>query len=188
MAKTTLNPVLKQINGQIGDLVFREVRGKIVISQKADFSHLEVSAAQQATRERFREAALYGKAVMANPALKAVYQAAAKAEKKPLFSMMVADYLHPPVVSTVDLNAYTGVTGEVIRVTAYDDVEVTAVQVSLADAGGVVLEAGAAVMENGRWLYTTTTIVSQGTAVTVTAQALDRPGNRGSAEATKLIA
>ncbi|MGB4868946.1 MAG: hypothetical protein WBP47_02820 [Candidatus Promineifilaceae bacterium] len=43
-------------------------------------------------------------------------------------------------------------------------------------------------MENDRWLYTTTTIVSQGTAVTVTAQALDRPGNRGSAEATKLIA
>ena len=187
MAKSKLNPVFKQINGQIGDLVFREVRGKTVISQKADVSHLERSEAQQAAQARFREGALYGKAVMADPTLKALYQAEAKAEKKPLFSMMVADYLHPPVVSTIDLNTYSGTTGEVIRVTAFDDFEVVAVQVVLADGVGGVLESGAAVMDNGRWAYTTTTTVTAGTTVTVTATALDRPENMGSAEATILI-
>ncbi len=186
MAKSTLNPVFKQINGQIGDLVFREVRGKTVISQKADVSHLERSEAQEAVQARFREGALYGKAVMADPTLKALYQAAAKAEKKPLFSMMVADYLHPPVVSTIDLNSYSGATGEAIRVSAYDDFEVIEVTVSLAN-GGTVLESGAAVVENGRWAYTTTTAVAPGTTVTVTATALDRPGNSGTAEATLLI-
>jgi hypothetical protein len=187
MAKSTLNPILQQINGHIGDLVFREVRGRTVISQKADLSHVEPTEAQLVWRERFREAALYGKAVMADPLLKALYEAAAKAERKPLFSMVVADYLHPPVVSTVDLNAYTGAAGAVIRVTAYDDFEVTAVMVSLADGSGAVLEGGAAVMENGRWLYTTTTTAPAGTEVTVTATALDRPGNEGSAAAVKVI-
>lgn len=187
MAKTTLNPVLKQINGHIGDLVFREVRGRTVISQKADLSHLEPTAAQQAARERFREAALYGKAVAADPVLKALYEAAAKAERKPLFSMMVTDYLHAPVVSTIDLNGYTGAAGAVIRVTAYDDFEVTAVSVSLTDGAGTVLEGGAATAENGRWLYTTTTMAPSGTSVTVTATALDRPGNGGSLTALKVI-
>ena len=187
MARSTLNPVFKQINGQIGDLVFREVRGKTVISQKADLSHLKRSEAQLAVQARFREGALYGKAVMADPTLKALYQAAAKAEKKPLFSMMVSDYLHPPVVSTIDLNSYRGATGEVIRVTAFDDFEVVSVQVVLADGVGGVLESGAAVVENGRWTYTTTTAVTPGTTVTVTATARDRPGNMGTAEATILI-
>jgi hypothetical protein len=186
MAKSTLNPVLKQINGNIGDLVFRELRGRTVISQKADLSGVEPTAAQLATRERFREAAQYGKDVLADPALKALYEAAAKAAKKPLFSMMVADYFRPPVVSAIDLNGYTGAAGELIRVRAYDDFEVTAVTVSLMDGAGTVLEGGGATAENGRWLYTTTTTVTPGMSVTVTATALDRPGNAGSAALVKV--
>ena len=186
MAKSTLNPVFKQINGQIGDLVFREVRGKTVISQKADVSHLERSEAQLAAQARFREGALYGKAVMADPTLKALYAAAAKAKKKPIFSLMVAHYFHAPTITAVSLDNYTGAAGDAIQVTAFDDFEVTAVTVSLVD-GGTVLESGTAVVENGRWTNTTTTSVTPGTTVTVTATALDRPGNSGSAEATVLI-
>lgn len=188
MAKVKLNPVLEQINGQVGDLVFKRYQDKVVIARKVDLSDQEPTAAQQAVRARFRAGALYGKRASADPAVKALYVARAKAKAQPYFSLMVADYLHGPTVMAVDLEAYTGAVGDKIRVTAVDDFEVTSVQVSLADEGGVVLEAGAAVMENGRWLYTTTTIVSPGTAVTATAQALDRPGNSGSAEATKLIA
>jgi len=50
-----------------------------------------------------------------------------------------------------------------------------------------VLESGAAVVENGRWTYTTTTNVTPGTTVTVTATALDRPGNSGSSQETLLV-
>ncbi len=187
MARVELNPVLEQIHGQIGDLVFKRYEDKVVLARKASPSNQEPTPAQLATRERFREGVQYGKLVMADPILKALYAAAAKAKKKPIFSMMVADYLHAPNVSAISLDDYTGATGETIAVSAYDDFEVTAVTVSLADEGDVVLESGAAMVENGRWTYTTTTNVTPGTTVTVTATAVDRPGNSGSAEATMLI-
>ena len=186
MARVRLNPVLEQIHGQIGDLVFKRYQDKVVIARKADNSNLEPSTAQQAARDRFREGAQYGKMVMADPTLKALYAAAAKAKGKPVFSVTMTDFFHAPTITAVSLDNYTGAAGEAIQVTAFDDFEVTAVTVSLAD-GGTVLESGTAVVENGRWTYTTTTSVTPGTAVTVTATALDRPGNSGSAEATVLI-
>jgi len=42
--------------------------------------------------ERIRQAVLYGRLVMADPATKAVYEDAAKARGKPLFSLTVADF------------------------------------------------------------------------------------------------
>lgn len=187
MARVELNPVLEQIHGQIGDLVFKRYQDKVIVARKSSPSRQEPTPAQLATRERFRAGAQYGKLVMADPTLKALYAAAAKAKKKPIFSVMVADYLHRPNVSAISLEEYTGATGETISVSAYDDFEVTAVTVTLVDEGGVVLESGAAVVENGRWTYTTTTAVTPGTTVTVIATALDRPGNSGEAEATLLI-
>lgn len=187
MARVKLNPVLEQIHGQIGDLVFKRYQDKVVISRKVDTSNLKPTAEQQATRDRFREGAQYGKMVMADPALKALYVARSKAKGKPVFSVTIADYFNAPTVTAVSVDGYTGAAGGIITVTAFDDFEVTGVQVVLADGVGGVLESGAAVVENGRWLYTTTTTVAAGTAVTVTALALDRPGNVGTAEATTLI-
>ena len=187
MARVQLNPVLEQINGQIGDLVFRRYEDKVVLARKASPSRQEATPAQVATRERFRSAAQYGKLIMADPVLKALYATAAKAKKKPIFSVMVADYLHAPSVTAVTLDGYTGVAGGTIIVNASDDFEVTAVTVAMANEGGAVLESGTAVVGNGRWTYTTTTAVTPGTTVTVSATAFDRPGNSGSAEATMVI-
>ena len=91
------------------------------------------------------------------------------------------------LVSHQSLAAYAGSAGDIITVSAYDDFEVMDVHVAVADEGGVVLESGSAMMENGRWIYTSTMTVTPGTTVTVTATALDRPGKSGSAEATMLI-
>lgn len=187
MAKVALNPILENIQGQVGDLVFRRFGDGVVISRKSDNSQYPPTAAQLATRERFRDGAQYGKLVMGDAALKPVYAAVARTRKKPIFSVVVADYLHAPTVSALNLEGYSGAVGDVITVSAYDDFEVTDVLVSVADAGGVVLESGAAVVSNGRWAYSTTTTVTPGTTVTVLATALDRPGNMGTAEATKLI-
>ena len=187
MARVELNPVLEQIHGQVGDLVFKRYEDQVVLARKASTNQQEPTPAQMAIRERFRAAAQYGKMVMADSALKALYATAAKAKKKPVFSMTVADYFNAPSVTAVTLNGYTGAANETITVNAYDDFEVMAVTVTLANEGGSVLESGAAVVENGRWTYTTTTAVTPGTTVTVTATAVDRPGNSGSAEVTILI-
>lgn len=186
MAKVKLNPVLEQISGQVGDLVFRRYQDKVVIARKADTSNQVPTAAQLAVRDRFREGSQYGKMAMADPTLKALYAVQAKAKNKPVFSVMMSDYLNAPTVTAVHLDNYSGAVGETITVTAFDDFEVAEVTVSVAD-GDTVLESGTAVVENGRWTYTTTTAVTPGTTVTVTATALDRPGNIGTAEATVLI-
>ena len=73
MAKVTLNPILERVRGQVGDLVFKRYEDEVVISRKPDFEDPESTAAQLAHRERFREAALYGKLVMADPEAKALY-------------------------------------------------------------------------------------------------------------------
>lgn len=187
MARVELNPVIEQVRGQIGDLVFKRYEDQVILARKSNPGNQEPTPAQLAARQRFREGVQYGKMAVGDPALKALYAAAAKAKKKPVFSVMVADFFHSPTVSAVSLDEYTGAAGETISVSAYDDFEVTGVTVTLVDEGDVVLESGAAVVENGRWTYTTTTIVTPGTTVTVTATALDRPGNSSLAEATKLI-
>ena len=96
MARVKLNPILEQVRGQVGDLVFKRYGEEVVISRKPDFEGREPTAAQLAARERFREAALYGKIVMADPETKAIYVEAAKAKGQLVFSLTVADFFNAP--------------------------------------------------------------------------------------------
>jgi hypothetical protein len=97
MAKVKLNPILEQISGKVGDLVFKRYGDETIISRKADMSGVEATPAQMAVRERFREAALYGKMVMADAETKALYVDAAKAKGKPVFSLTIADFFNAPL-------------------------------------------------------------------------------------------
>jgi hypothetical protein len=63
MAKVRLNPILEQLRGQVGDLVFKRYGKRVIISRKPDVEGQEWSEAQTAHRERFRQAAIYGKMV-----------------------------------------------------------------------------------------------------------------------------
>ncbi len=92
MAKTKLNPILEGVRGNVGDLVFKRYGDETIISRAPDTEGREASAAQAATRERFRQAALYGKMVMADAAAKAIYEEAAEARGVPVFSLTVADF------------------------------------------------------------------------------------------------
>ncbi len=92
MAKVRLNPILEQVRGKVGDLVFKRSGEGVIISRKPDFSERQLSEAQTAAQERFRQAALYGKMVMADPQTKKLYEDAAKAKGQPLFSLTVADF------------------------------------------------------------------------------------------------
>ena len=118
-----------------------------------------------AARERFREAALYGKMVMADAETKALYVDAAKDKGKPVFSLTIADFFNAPSVDEVDLSAYSGVVGDEIIIMASDDFDVQGVEVALSDEAGNPIESGIAVenpADSGRWLYTTTAAVATG--------------------------
>ena len=190
MAKVRLNPILEQVRGQVGDLVFKRYGEGVLISRKPDFADREWTEAQVAHRERFRQAALYGKLVMADPATKAIYEEAARAKGQPVFSLTVADFFNAPAVDEVDLSGYAGRVGDPIVVRASDDFDVTGVRVALTDAAGSSLEEGAAVEtppDSGRWVYAATAAVATGTTVRIAVTASDRPGGVGAAAEEKAV-
>jgi hypothetical protein len=190
MAKVKLNPILEQVSGKVGDLVFRRYGDQTVISQKPDTEGRQWTEAQLAHRERFRQAALYGRLVMADPETKALYEEAAGARGKPVFSLTVADFFNAPSVDSVDLSNYTGAAGDAIVIMASDDFAVLAVQVSLTDGDGNMIESGAALESppnSGRWVYTATVAVNTGTTVRIAVTAEDRPGGLGTGEGEKAL-
>jgi hypothetical protein len=169
-------------------VTFKEVQGETIISRMPDRSGLEPTEAQTAARERFRQATLYGKMVMADAEAKAIYEEAAKAKGQPVFSLMVADFFNAPSVDEVDLSKYTGAAGDPIIIRAHDDFDVTAVNVAVAQADGTAVEEGAATEtppDSGRWIYTATAAVPTGTAVRITVTATDRPGHAATKTETK---
>jgi hypothetical protein len=190
MAKVKLNPVLEQLRGQVGDLVFKRYGDEIVISRKPDLEGIEPSEAQLAQRERFRQAALYGKLALADPEAKALYTEAAKDGGKPVFALLVADFFNAPAVEEVDLSAYGGQVGDEIVILASDDFGVAGVDVDIADGGGNAVESGAATEtppDSGRWVYAAEAGVATGTTVRIAVTASDRPGGTGQAEAEKTV-
>lgn len=178
MARVKLNPILEQLSGKVGDLVFRKYGDDTVISRKPGPSGFPPTPGQVAQRARFRDASFYGRMALANTDDRAFYEAVAARRRQPLFSVIVEDFLKPPVVDEVDAAAYAGSTGEPILIRAHDDVEVTGVTVTLFD-GDTELESGPATIDEWRWRYEAQTDVPSGTVVTVTAIATDRPGNTG---------
>ncbi len=93
MAKITLNPMIKEAHGRLGNYVFRcSHTGEMSLIKVADMSNVKWSEAQKAHRQRFKEAVAYAKAAMAEPKARAQYEkAAAEAGKRP-FDLAVSDY------------------------------------------------------------------------------------------------
>ncbi|MBI1794650.1 MAG: hypothetical protein HYR70_10715 [Chloroflexi bacterium] len=190
MAKVKLNPVLEQIRGQVGDLVFKHYGDEMVVGRKPDRSGIQPTEAQLEHQERFRQAVLYGRLVMADPQKKAGYEQAARAKGKPLFSLTIADFFNAPVVDEVDLSAYAGAVGDPIVVRAHDDFQVTRLRVSISNTNGEAIESGDAEetpARSGRWVYAATTIVPAGTNVRIAVTVSDQPGGTGEATAEKSL-
>jgi hypothetical protein len=94
MTKATLHPVLLEFHGKMGDNVFRRTRkGGVSLIRKANMSKVKWSPAQAANRQRFRLAAIHTGIAMADPQLRAEYEAAAAKSGKRAFEVAVSDFL-----------------------------------------------------------------------------------------------
>lgn len=94
MAKVKLNPFFSEVRGRVGDFIFRSsASGETIMSARPDMSRTTWSDAQQAHRQRFKEAAAYARAAMAAPDIRAYYEKeAASLDKRP-YHLAVSDYL-----------------------------------------------------------------------------------------------
>ena len=190
MARVKLNPIIEELRGQVGELVFKRYGDRVVVSKKPDMSKVKPSAAQLAHRERFRQATVYGRVALADPATRALYEAAAKSRGKPVVSVAIGDFFNAPSVDGIDLSGYTGAVGDEIVIAASDDFAVWRVRVGLSDVDGAVIEEGEAVEspgDSGRWVYVATAAVAAGTKVWAGVAALDRPGGMDEGMASKVV-
>ena len=176
--KVKMNPWMEKAHGKSGDLVFKSHGDDIVVARKSQPNEPNTPA-QQAVKRSFKLGTVYGKAALADPATAALYAAKSKETGTPVFALTVADFLNAPEVDLIDLSAYTGRTGDVIRVVAHDDFMVKGVAVLIRDNSGTVLEQGTATAApDGSWQYTATTNLPLNQHVAIEVSATDLPGNK----------
>lgn len=190
MAKLEMDPPYRHVRGRIGGLVYRRNGdGTAIAKARTDGPSRPPSEAQRAVHEQFRAAVAYVRVVQADPALAPRYAAAAAASGMQLVPFVVRDFFAPPQVDAIDATAYHGAIGNVIKVRARDHFEVVGVTLIIRGANNAVREQGAALLGlDGLWHYTATTAIPAGTALTLEAVAIDRPGHPGSRMEELLVA
>ena len=180
MAIVNKNLITKGLSGMLGGtLVFRRVGNKTVVSTVPSTTKAPTEA-QLSQRERFQQAVLYAKTQMADPAIKAEYEALAKGTGFPnAYNIAVADFFNAPDILEVDLSKYTGQIDEFIRVKVTDDFKVKSVSVEIQNPDGSLVEKGEAVRQVNKidWVYSTTATNRTIGGDKIIIKAYDVPGN-----------
>jgi hypothetical protein len=169
------------IRGSVDDkMVFRKVgkQTSVYVKKKRD---TPFSEAELAAKLRFNKAVGYAKAVLKDPARKAIYAAIAKKNQKgSAYSAAIGDYMSAPNIFAINVGMYKGAVGDQIIVDVLDDYNVTSVTVTITNPDGTVVETGEAVLSENNlveWIYTTKTANATFVGDKVTAVATDMPGN-----------
>jgi hypothetical protein len=146
MATIRSNVLASTFSGSIGHIVFRQLRGKAVISNKPARSDKQ-SALQRENRLRFKSAAAWARAQMLDENKKEYYWRMAKKLKLPnAYTAAVSDYMRKGEIKEIDTREYKGKAGDVIKLkVGKKDFIVRHVDVVLQDAAGQLIEKGVAV-------------------------------------------
>jgi hypothetical protein len=175
MAKVRNNIFVRGLSGSVGDqfVVKQDRNGRTIISNSPTFKeNREFTEAQRQQQEKFREAAEYAKEAKTQQ----IYVDKSAETARTPYNVAMADFFHGPEILELDLDAWDGEVGQILRIKVMDDVKVTQVNVVITDGTGVVLEQGPAIQSDNRWWnYTTTATAQDGSRVVVTAR--DLPGN-----------
>lgn len=108
MAKINLNPMFRGISGKFGNVILRSTAyGTVISACPAPKNTRAISPAQQAQRQRFKQAAASAKAALADPETRARYEAAAARVRKTAYNLALADFMkqgehHDDQVTIID--------------------------------------------------------------------------------------
>lgn len=175
MAQVRNNIVIQGLSGSLGNqLIIKQSRsGRTIVSAKPMFKPNRIfSDAQKSQQVAFREATSYAQAVKNNP----IYIQKAERLGVTPYNLAVADWFHAPEILEVNLDEWSGQAGQVICVSAVDDVQVNQIRVSILDANDAVLEQGNATQIDGVW-WQYTTQMGAGSSAKVLVSAQDLPGH-----------
>jgi hypothetical protein len=179
MAKLDPNTIIGILRGKIADLVFVRNADGTVHTRHTPVREAAFTPGELITQSHFTQAVAYVRAVGHKPEEYAVYQTAAILRTKRACDLAHADFRCPPALTDIDLSAYTGRIGEIIRVQAVDDFEVLRVLVTITGLEGTLLEHGDATLDrqSSKWEYVTQVAVPPGQTLAVHVAVSDRPGN-----------
>jgi len=183
MAKVKDNVLMKGVSGTIGgQLTFRQIGGKTFVSKYQRPPSVAATEKKVAVQTKFGAATAYGRRVVRDPGLKALYQAVVKGGQR-AFNIAVIDAMQAPVVQSIQTENYYGHIGDPIIVHATDDFKVAAVVVSVYNQAGVLIEEGKAILqenEEKNWLYIASQENTGYSGSKINAVATDLPGNLAS--------
>jgi hypothetical protein len=91
MPLADLNLIHDARRGKKSNWVYREMNGKVFFSRRPNPK--KQTEAQKATRQNFRIAMLYAKAVLADPAKRAPCEARAKKEGRPVRQLVISEMM-----------------------------------------------------------------------------------------------
>jgi hypothetical protein len=103
MATVINNDLVEGLRGMLGNtLVFRNVRGKTVVSSRPRKPRRQ-SEQQRENRHRFRQAAFFAKACMLDPQKKQYYHTQARKLALPnAYTAALTDFMRKPVVDAIE--------------------------------------------------------------------------------------
>jgi hypothetical protein len=185
MAKAT-NALTQGISGKVTGLVFRQnANGSVSVGDAPRSSTKAPSAGMLAQRQRFQQAAFYGRAVQQDPARRAAYATGVDTDTSSAYTVAVADYLNAPNIRTVDFSAYRGTIGDLILIQATDDFAIHHVHVRIQHPDGTLVEEGDALPDPDGYpyRYTATTANPSLTGDKILVSAFDNPGNETTRQA-----
>jgi hypothetical protein len=183
MAKVELKRELGGLRGKIDGWVYRQQAGQTIVARYQAPRKGKQSAAQKRTRTRFQAAQAYAAEVLADPLQRLVYQKLGADRKRPPNALLVSNFLTPPVIERIDASAYQGQVGGIIRIVAFDAIEVAAVAVTIRGADGSPIESGDTDREHGVWTYRATVDAPTNARLQIEVSAR----NRARAEATQTL-
>ncbi|HEY3404709.1 MAG TPA: hypothetical protein VGK59_15070 [Ohtaekwangia sp.] len=191
MGKIKFNPLVDTIEGTVGNSVLRKVGSRTIVAKrperKDDGTPPPVNVKRQ--RDRFRRAAAYANAKIADPVTRAEYEElASKHEFMTAFTMAVRDFLRPPEMEEVSVTGYRGAVGDKIIIKPMDYQKIKTLMVTIARADGTVVEFGNASVTTGEidWTYTATVANAELAGCKITAVAIDRANNQSVKEVVLL--
>ena len=190
MAKLKDNALMTGTSGTIGkQLTYRQIGGRTFVSKYQRPPAVPPTEKKKAVQTKFGIATAYGRRVVKDPGLKALYQAAIKGGQR-AFNIAVTDALQPPVVVSIHIENYHGHPGDPVIIHAKDDFKVAGVNVSVYNSAGELVEEGSAIQRENEeliWLYNTRKENRDYNGSKILAVATDLPGNTASLEIQVLV-
>lgn len=180
MAHVKDNILLKNVSGTIGKQmnVFNRY-GETYLRTTKKKKQVKFSARQLQSQYNFADAVVYAKQVIKDPEMNLYYLSLAR-KGQSAYNVAMKDALGAPVINDINIDAYTGKSGQVISIRAVDFFRVYQVTVEIIDLSGEIIEKGAAVQQwkPMYWDYKTTVAPGIEQVGKIQVTAVDMPGNR----------